>query len=107
MLTLIVIIVLFVFRLWQQINNQNLELLINQTFSFAKLLDSKFIGLILFMVSNLMTGIINLNIKTIYTSDFISMIIILCYIFCSFFISYFFYNIFNLKEKKKTDKLKI
>lgn len=100
MLTLIMIIVLFIFKLWQQINNDNFELMINQTFSFAKIIDSKFIGLILFIISNLMTGIINLNIKTIYTSNFFAMIILICYVFCSFIISYFFYNIFNMKPKK-------
>ncbi|RNA39074.1 hypothetical protein BpHYR1_012771 [Brachionus plicatilis] len=61
MFTLIMIIVLFVIKTWVQINDQNLTLLISETFSLAKVVDSKFVGLVVFIVSNLMTGLVNLK----------------------------------------------
>lgn len=101
MLILFLITVLFAAKLWHQINEQNFQLLFNETFSFAKIIDSKFVGLIVFLISNLMTGIINLNIKTIYVSDIYALIIILFYIFLTFGSSFIFYRIFIFKSIKK------
>jgi len=52
--------------------------------------------LILFIIANVLTGIINLSIKTLYTPDPIAFIIISMYMFGACFLSYMVLKILNM-----------
>ena len=75
-----------------------------KVFSFPYIIDSKFIGLVVFLISNLLTGFVNLSMNTLYVSGFYSFLILCAYNFMAYFIPfmgyYYFYCVYN---KKKAD----
>ena len=76
--------------------NQQLDLI----FSFLKIIDAKYIGLYVFLFSNVLTGIVNLIMETIYMNDLSAFLIVSTYIMLVISTSYFFYfnKIKNLKK---------
>ena len=76
--------------------NQQLDLI----FSFLKIIDAKYIGLYVFLFSNVLTGIVNLIMETIYMNDLSAFLIVSTYIMLLISTSYFFYfnKIKNLKK---------
>ena len=65
---------------------------LRQIFSFAEIIDSKYIGLVNFLISNLLTGLVNLSINTIKISDLTSILILTGYCFASFSITFLVYD---------------
>jgi hypothetical protein len=76
--------------------NQQLD----ESFCFIRISDSKFIGLFIFLISNLLTGLVNLSINTLRVSNQISFLIIAVYSFFSFIIPFFVYKYFFIKSVK-------
>ena len=62
-----------------------------KTFSFHYIIDSKFIGLFVFLLSNVLTGVINLNIKTLYVETNFAFLILIFYNLVSYLIPFLFY----------------
>jgi hypothetical protein len=65
----------------------------DQVFSFVRVTDSRFIGLFVFLISNVLTGLVNLSINTLSTSDTVAVLVLLVYCLASFgvpFLVYFF-----------------
>lgn len=73
-------------------------------FSFAVVIDSKYTGLLLFLVSNLLTGAVNLSINTLNTPDMTALAIMFVYSFASFAIPTLFFYYFNFKKNLNTKK---
>lgn len=74
---------------------------LSQTFSFAEIIDSKYIGLVNFLISNLLTGLINLSMNTIKISDLSSFLIVSIYCLATFSITFLIYYKFFFSIKKK------
>ena len=82
---------------------QEIVSMLKQTFSFAEINDSKFIGLLTFLISNLATGIVNLSMNTLHTSDPVALVIICGHCFISFAIPFaFYYSIHVRKDFSKS-----
>lgn len=64
-------------------------------YSFARIVDSKFIGLFNFLFSNLFTGLVNLSINTLHVSDSIAFFIVSLYSLTSFVIPLAIYRSMN------------
>jgi hypothetical protein len=60
-------------------------------FSFINILDSKFVGLFMFIVANILTGLINLSMNTLHASNTHASIILLAYMVVVTLSSYYFY----------------
>ncbi len=73
-------------------------------FSFCVIIDSKYTGLITFLVSNILTGAINLSMNTLKTPDLIALLIILIYCFVSFAVPNLFFYRFIFKRNVNTKK---
>ena len=64
---------------------------LNHIFSFAVIGDTKFVGLFIFLLSNLFTGIVNLSINTLKISDPTAFIILSIYTFLCFLLPFLFH----------------
>ena len=88
----------------KEINSSMMPVLLNQQLddclSFIRISDSKFIGLFIFLTSNLLTGLVNLSINTLRVSDQISFTILSIYSFFSFLIPFFVYKCNFVKSPK-------
>ena len=85
-----------------QVDKQKLiEQHIIKIFSFPYIVDSKFIGLIVFLLSNLLTGLINLTMDTLVVSNFYSFLILNAYAFVAYFFPYLAYYYFYFYNKNK------
>ena len=73
-------------------------------FSFAVIIDSKYVGLVTFLISNLLTGAVNLSVNTLEINSLVSILILFIYSFASFALPILFYYLINFKyldnEKK-------
>jgi hypothetical protein len=76
--------------------------LLESIYSMSIIIDSKFIGLILFLVANISTGIVNLNLNTKVFDTFYSLFILHVHSFIFVLISFLVYNQFNKKRKFDT-----
>ena len=77
--------------------------LLKRIFSFYEIIDSKFIGLIVFLNSNILTGLVNLSTDTKEFSVFGSMVILILHAFASVGSGYLIYLGFKyLKRRKST-----
>jgi len=74
----------------------------NFTFSFVYITDSKHIGLLIFVISNVLTGLVNLSINTIRVPNAIAYVIYFSYSLIVFSIAYVVFYKLN-KPSKKTD----
>lgn len=74
--------------------------LMDESFSFVRIIDSKFIGLQVFLVSNVLTGLVNLIINTLTTPVYLSFLIICLYSLFSFGLPYIYFYIFVSKKPK-------
>ena len=98
-LTLSLAVVLVIVKSCSKLTKKkDLQLQLEHIFSHVKIIDAKFIGLYLFLSSNILTGLINLNVQTIYTSDLNAFLILTSYMAFLLSTSYFFY--FYKKQKK-------
>jgi phosphatidylinositol glycan class W len=68
------------------------------TFSFQYIIDSKYIGLLVFLLSNVLTGVINLNMKTLYIENSLAFVILVVYNFVSYLIPFLFYYQYYFKD---------
>jgi hypothetical protein len=100
-LAVILVIVNSCSRLNKLIKKNELNQQLDFIFSFIKILDSKYIGLFVFLFSNVLTGIVNLSMQTIYMNDFSAFLIVSVYIMLVISTSYFFY----FKKTKDIKKL--
>ncbi len=71
--------------------NHKLKSQLNFIFSFAVIGDTKFVGLFIFLLSNLLTGIVNLSINTLEISNPIAFMILSIYMFSCFLFPFLFY----------------
>jgi uncharacterized membrane protein (DUF4010 family) len=70
-------------------------------FSFPFIVDSKFIGLIIFLLSNLLTGLVNLTVNTLAVDNLYSFFILNAYAFVAYFLPYLaYYHYYHYKNKK-------
>ena len=67
------------------INSQitNIIQLLQNTYSFVEIVDSKLVGLSIFLIANVLTGLINLSIYTRTVSDLLSLVILIMHSFAS------------------------
>lgn len=74
--------------------------LIDLSLSFVKIVDSKFIGLAIFMISNYFTGIVNLAMESTHgVSEFKSLLILSANSFVSTFLPFYvFYSTYKKKN---------
>ena len=75
--------------------------LLNKIFSFYETIDSKLIGLIVFLNSNLLTGLVNLTIDTREVRAFGSVMILILHALASVGSGFLIYHLFNILKKKK------
>ena len=80
-----------------------IELQLLKVFSFPHIVDSKFVGLVVFLISNLLTGIVNLSINTLYVANVSAFIIICIYNFVVYFLPYLGYYYILIVNKKKVE----
>lgn len=81
----------------------NLDVVIKQaTNTYANIFDSKWIGLFIFVFSNILTGVVNLTIKTREASDSLALLIMSVYIMVAYYSGYFLYKTIN-KSKNISD----
>jgi len=73
--------------------------LLESTYSMSIIIDSKFIGIILFLVANISTGIVNLNLNTKVFDTFYSLVILHIHSVIFVLISFFIFKRFNKKQK--------
>ena len=73
--------------------------LLESIYSMSIIIDSKFIGLILFLVANISTGIVNLNLNTKVFDTFYSLFILHVHSVIFVLISFFIYNRLNKKQE--------
>lgn len=90
LLALYLCTIIFIIKLIERLR-LNTNKCINQIFSFISIIDSTNNGLIIFIVSNLLTGLVNLTINTLAISNLNAFLIIIFYSFCVFFVSHEFY----------------
>ena len=69
--------------------------LLESVYSMSTIIDSKFIGLILFLTANISTGFVNLTVKTESVSSCMSLIILHGHVFFSVGISFWIYKLSN------------
>jgi hypothetical protein len=88
----------------KEIGSSMMPFVLNQqlddSFCFITISDSKFIGLFIFLTSNLLTGLVNLSINTLHVSNYISFSILSIYSFFSFFIPFIVYKYLFIKSVK-------
>ena len=86
-----------------QMFTQKCACLLERSFSFIEIVDSKFIGLAIFMISNYFTGIVNLLIKTRAQNAYVSFLIIILNSIVFTLLPFFVYykNIQSAYEKHK------
>lgn len=77
----------------------NLIYLLESAFQFVETVDSKFIGLLVFLIANLSTGIANMTLYTLNITDLDSILILHLHSFVSTAIPFSLYY-FYLKPKK-------
>jgi len=77
----------------------NLIYLLESAFQFVETVDSKFIGLLIFLIANLSTGVVNMTLFTLSLSDFDSICILHLHSFVSTAIPFSLYY-FYLKPNK-------
>ena len=69
----------------------NLIYLLENSFSFVEIIDSKFIGLFIFVFANILTGLVNLTMHPHERSEFEGYFIMCVYTFLSLFVPFFYY----------------
>ena len=70
-----------------------LETQLNATFSFATIVsDSKFIGITIFLLCNVLTGLVNISIDTLQTSDHVAFVVLCVYSFVSFALPFYLFK---------------
>ena len=88
-------------RIANEKNERQLLMLIYM-YRYASVFSSKWIGLFLFLISNVTTGIINIAIRdTSKISDEKAQFIISSYLFFVFYVSFLIYKRMKFKENKK------
>ena len=94
-----ILIVAKLFMPENETQSESLSAKLSRIFSFVAISDSKFIGLIVFLISNLLTGLINLSINTLNISDLNAFLILASYSFASFSIPFLIYYQMNIDSK--------
>ena len=79
--------------------------LLNTTFSFYEIIDSKLIGLIVFLNSNLLTGLVNLTIDTREVRAFGSVMILILHALASVGSGFLIYHLFNILKNRKKEQI--
>jgi hypothetical protein len=86
---------------------ENLE----KSYSFFEIVDSKLMGLLIFMISNYYTGALNLLIETRSQSSFVAFLLIIlnCFVFTfiPFYINYYLKFLRNPKQLKTKQVLRL
>ena len=72
---------------------------LDNSFSFVDVLDSKMIGLSVFLISNVFTGLVNLSMRTREVADVFALLILFLNSFVSTLIPFVFYFYCFLKNK--------
>jgi carbon starvation protein CstA len=76
----------------------NLTLMMDKAFRFVEIVDSKFIGLLVFLICNVITGLINLSMNTHSETDSAAIYIMSIYVLLSFLLPFglkFFFYVYN------------
>ena len=83
------------------INNKitNITKLLESAYSFFEIVDSKLVGLCIFLIANIFIFVINLNINAKNFSDFFSLIILSMYSFASVSIPFLGYYYLFFKKR--------
>ena len=85
----------------------NITKLLENTYSFFEIVDSKLVGLSIFLIANIIIFVINLNINTKYFSDFFSLIILIMHSFASVGIAFsgYYYLYFKSRNNFSNEKV--
>jgi hypothetical protein len=81
--------------------SENLVDLLSKCYSFIEIVDSKLIGLVLFLIANIFTGIINLSIDNDAVGWFYSILILSLNSILSRLVPVIFYYMFKLNKSNK------
>jgi hypothetical protein len=73
------------------------SILLDKSNFFFKIIDSKFIGLMLFLIANIQTGLINVTINTRYVSTITTFLILSIHSFLITIMPFYFYKKLNSK----------
>ena len=106
LLTLFMISILMVTKLYTKKKDKKIDEIVSklsETFSFAEITDAKYIGLLIFLLSNVLTGCVNLTMNTLQTNSTNSFLILSIYSLISFGIPFIIHYYFSFKKKIKTD----
>jgi len=77
----------------------NLHFILENCFSFVEIVDSKLIGLFIFVLSNLLTGLVNLLVETQSFDGLMSGFLLSIYCFLSNFVPFaYYYNFYSLTK---------
>lgn len=85
----------------------NITKLLENAYSFFEIVDSKLVGLCIFLIANVLTGLINLSIYTRTVSDYFSLIILILHSFASvgFAFSGYYYLYFKRRNHFSNEKV--
>ena len=78
---------------------------LKRVFAFSEIVDSKLIGLIIFLNANILTGLINLSIITKMLSTFSSLIVLILHAFVSIGSGYSIYYFFKFYRNDKESEM--
>ena len=86
----------------RDINNfiLNVTVLLEKAYSFVSIIDSKLVGLAVFLIANIFTGLINLTIATVRVSTSLALLILFINALVSTFIPFLVYYLFYRRANK-------
>ena len=73
---------------------------VSKVFAFVENSDGKFMGLLIFLLSNVLTGIVNLSINTLSIEPVPSVLILCIYALMAFALPFAFHSRVNLRKSK-------
>ena len=95
----VLISMIFVGRVLLRLKNLNEDRVVwimsNQMFTFSRILNSKYCGLFMFLVSNVLTGLVNITLNIGFVEEKTSLVIISLYMMASTFLTFSFYLLTN------------
>lgn len=81
----------------------NLFYFLENAFSFVEIIDSKFIGLLIFVLANWLTGLVNITLHPHSQSDIVGYIILSVYTLLSLIIPFMFY-FYNAQKNARSEQ---
>ena len=77
----------------------NVSSLLSKAYSFAEIVDSKFVGLATFLIANYFTGAVNISMVTVLAHDSTALLLLLLNAFLFSFIPYSCYYLYHRRRR--------